>query len=85
MHASIAIVSLACFYRKNSRVKFIATAMIIQTEITGEGESYCFISNPEAVLYFFVAPIALTMLFNAFALVRTVLHIVKTRKVSLSY
>ncbi|XP_067029889.1 uncharacterized protein [Acropora muricata] len=47
---------------------------------SGEGESYCFISNPEAVLYFFVAPIALIMLFNAFALVRTVLHIVKTRK-----
>ncbi|XP_068757224.1 uncharacterized protein [Montipora capricornis] len=46
----------------------------------GEGESYCFIYNPKAVLYFFVAPIALIMLFNAFALVRTVLHIVKTRK-----
>ncbi|XP_068753649.1 uncharacterized protein [Montipora capricornis] len=46
----------------------------------GEGEAYCFISKPEAVLYSFVAPIALIMLFNAFALVHTVLHIVKTRK-----
>ncbi|XP_068696775.1 uncharacterized protein [Montipora foliosa] len=46
----------------------------------GEGEAYCFISKPKAVLYFFVAPIALIMLFNAFALVHTVLHIVKTRK-----
>ncbi|XP_068696015.1 uncharacterized protein [Montipora foliosa] len=46
----------------------------------GEGEAYCFISKPEAVLYFFVAPVALIMLFNAFALVHTVLHIVKTRK-----
>ncbi|XP_068697793.1 uncharacterized protein [Montipora foliosa] len=46
----------------------------------GEGEAYCFISKPRAVLYFFVAPIALIMLFNAFALVHTVLHIVKTRK-----
>ncbi|XP_068758169.1 uncharacterized protein [Montipora capricornis] len=47
---------------------------------SGEGEVYCFISKPEAVLYFFVAPVALIMLFNAFALVHTVLHIVKTRK-----
>ncbi|XP_068753665.1 adhesion G-protein coupled receptor G2-like [Montipora capricornis] len=46
----------------------------------GEGEAYCFISKPKAVLYFFVAPIALIMLFNVFALVHTVLHIVKTRK-----
>ncbi|XP_068697791.1 uncharacterized protein [Montipora foliosa] len=46
----------------------------------GEGEAYCFISKPEAVLCFFVAPVALIMLFNAFALVHTVLHIVKTRK-----
>ncbi|XP_068700614.1 uncharacterized protein [Montipora foliosa] len=46
----------------------------------GDGEAYCFISKPKAVLYFFVAPVALIMLFNAFALVHTVLHIVKTRK-----
>ncbi|XP_068753214.1 latrophilin receptor-like protein A [Montipora capricornis] len=46
----------------------------------GDGEAYCFISKPNAVLYFFVAPIALIMLFNTFALVHTVLHIVKTRK-----
>ncbi|XP_068697787.1 probable G-protein coupled receptor Mth-like 1 [Montipora foliosa] len=46
----------------------------------GEGEAYCFISKPQAVLYFFGAPVALIMLFNAFALVHTVLHIVKTRK-----
>ncbi|XP_068755905.1 adhesion G-protein coupled receptor D1-like [Montipora capricornis] len=46
----------------------------------GEGEAYCFISKPEAVLCFFVGPAALIMLFNAFALVHTVLHIVKTRK-----
>ncbi|XP_068755921.1 uncharacterized protein [Montipora capricornis] len=46
----------------------------------GDGEAYCFISNPEAVLYFFVSPIALIMLFNTFALVHTVLNIVKTRK-----
>ncbi|XP_068755917.1 adhesion G-protein coupled receptor D1-like [Montipora capricornis] len=46
----------------------------------GEGKAYCYISKPKAVLYFVVAPIALIMLFNAFALVHTVLHIVKTRK-----
>ncbi|XP_068753198.1 uncharacterized protein [Montipora capricornis] len=46
----------------------------------GDAEAYCFISKPNAVLYFFVAPIALIMLFNTFALVHTVLHIVKTRK-----
>ena len=53
--------------------------------LTGDGEAYCFISNPEAVLYFFVSPIALIMLFNTFSLVHTVLNIVKTRKVRLSY
>ncbi|XP_068697687.1 adhesion G-protein coupled receptor G2-like [Montipora foliosa] len=46
----------------------------------GEGKAYCYISKPKAALYFVVAPIALIMLFNAFALVHTVLHIVKTRK-----
>ena len=41
----------------------------------------CFISEPQGLLYSFVLPVALLLLFNVFALGHTVIHIVKTRKV----
>ncbi|KAL9971183.1 hypothetical protein ACROYT_G023676 [Oculina patagonica] len=46
----------------------------------GEGEEECFISQPQAILYSFVLPVALLLIFNLFALGHTVFHIVKTRK-----
>ena len=51
---------------------------------TGQGEAYCFIAEPKAILSSFVVPVALILVFNLFALVHTVLHIVKTRKVRLT-
>ena len=50
--------------------------------ITGQGADECFISQPRALLLSFVLPVALLMVFNLFALGHTVIHIVKTRKVS---
>lgn len=48
---------------------------------TGQGEKECFISQPQALLFSFIVPVALLMLFNLFALGNTTTHIVKTRKV----
>jgi len=48
---------------------------------TGQGEEDCFISQPQAILYLFVLPVALVMIFNLFALGHTTIHIVRTRKV----
>ncbi len=50
-------------------------------EQTGQGEEECFISQPQALLYSFVLPVALLMFFNLYALGHTVVHIIKTRKV----
>lgn len=47
----------------------------------GQGEAACFISEPQGLLYSFVLPAALLLLFNVFALGHTVIHIFKTRKV----
>jgi len=46
----------------------------------GQGEKECFISQPQALLFSFIVPVALLMLFNLFALGNTTIHIVKTRK-----
>ncbi|KAL9971181.1 hypothetical protein ACROYT_G023673 [Oculina patagonica] len=46
----------------------------------GQGEEECFISQPQALLYSFVLPVALMLIFNLYALGHTVFHIVKTRK-----
>ncbi|KAL9971193.1 hypothetical protein ACROYT_G023689 [Oculina patagonica] len=46
----------------------------------GQGGEECFISQPRALLYSFVLPVALLMIFNLYALGHTVIHIVKTRK-----
>ncbi|KAJ7393383.1 hypothetical protein OS493_006354 [Desmophyllum pertusum] len=46
----------------------------------GLGEEECFISQPRAILYSFVLPVALLMVFNLFAFGHTVIHIVNTRK-----
>ncbi|XP_078373665.1 uncharacterized protein LOC144657232 isoform X1 [Oculina patagonica] len=46
----------------------------------GQIEDNCFISQPQAILYLLVLPVALLMLFNLFALGHIVFHIVKTRK-----
>ena len=51
-------------------------------KITGQGTDECFISQRQAILYSFVLPVALVMLFNLYALGHIVIHIVKTRKVS---
>ena len=37
-------------------------------ELTGQGAEECFISQPRALLYSFVLPVALLMIFNLFAL-----------------
>ena len=50
--------------------------------LTGQGTDECFISQHQAILYSFVLPVALVMLFNLYALGHIVIHIVKTRKVS---
>ena len=47
----------------------------------GQGEAACFISEPQGLLYSFVLPATLLLLFNVFALGHTVIHIAKTRKV----
>lgn len=46
----------------------------------GQGEEECFISQPQAILYSFVLPVALVIIYNMFALGHTTIHIVKTRK-----
>lgn len=50
-------------------------------EYTGKGKEECFISQPKAILYTVIVPVALLMIFNLFALGHTVIYIVKTRKV----
>ncbi|KAL9971182.1 hypothetical protein ACROYT_G023674 [Oculina patagonica] len=52
----------------------------IFTNISGQGEQECFISQPRALLYSFVLPVALMLIFNMIALGHTVIHIIKTRK-----
>jgi len=48
---------------------------------TGQGEKECFISQPQALLFSLIVPVALLMLLNLFAFGNTTTHIVKTRKV----
>ena len=48
---------------------------------TGQGEEECFIPQPQALVYSFIVPVTLIMIFNLFALGHTTIHIVSTRKV----
>ena len=68
---------------KSSRnTKLIVNLLCALLKRTGQGEDECFISQPQAILYSFVLPVALLMIFNLFALGHTVVHIIKTRKVT---
>ncbi|XP_067051044.1 uncharacterized protein [Acropora muricata] len=75
-----------CIYGWGAPAIVVSTFVIVDQFISkgfvgyGQGEAYCFIAEPKAILYFFVVPVALILVFNLFALVHTVLHIVKTRK-----
>ncbi|XP_015752352.1 PREDICTED: adhesion G-protein coupled receptor G2-like isoform X1 [Acropora digitifera] len=75
-----------CIYGWGAPAIVVSTFVIIDQLISkgfvgyGQDEAYCFIADRKAILYFFVVPVALILVFNLFALVHTVLHIVKTRK-----
>ncbi|XP_044178528.1 LOW QUALITY PROTEIN: uncharacterized protein LOC122960408 [Acropora millepora] len=75
-----------CIYGWGAPAIVVSTFVIIDQFISkgfvgyGQGEAYCFIAEPKAILSSFVVPVALILVFNLFALVHTVLHIVKTRK-----
>ncbi|KAL9971188.1 hypothetical protein ACROYT_G023681 [Oculina patagonica] len=74
-----------CLYAWGSPVLFVA-ACVITDHVKegsigyGQGDEECFISQPQAILYSFVLPVALLLTFNLFALGHTVICIVKARK-----
>ena len=79
------LLSFSNFKRKVKYMQNIANIIIYPDFFfTGQGEAACFISRRQAILYAFVLPVALLMLFNIFALGHTILHIVRTRKVTKS-
>ncbi|XP_067051036.1 uncharacterized protein [Acropora muricata] len=75
-----------CIYGWGAPAIVVSTFVIIDQFISkgfvgyGQDEAYCFIAEPKAILSSFVVPVALILVFNLFALVHTLLHIVKTRK-----
>ncbi|XP_044178131.1 LOW QUALITY PROTEIN: uncharacterized protein LOC122960179 [Acropora millepora] len=75
-----------CIYGWGAPAIVVSTFVIIDQFISkgfvgyGQDQAYCFIAEPKAILSSFVVPVALILVFNLFALVHTVLHIVKTRK-----
>ena len=79
------LLSFSNFKRKVKYMQNIANIIIYPDFfLTGQGEAACFISRRQAILYAFVLPVALLMLFNIFALGHTIVHIVRTRKVTKS-
>ncbi|KAL9971179.1 hypothetical protein ACROYT_G023671 [Oculina patagonica] len=70
-----AIVVLICV-----TVDHVKKGIIGYGECSGQGDEECFISQPQAILYSFVLPVTLLMIFNLYALGHTVIHIIKTRK-----
>ncbi|KAL9971187.1 hypothetical protein ACROYT_G023680 [Oculina patagonica] len=74
-----------CLYAWGSPVLFVV-ACVITDHVKegsigyGQGDEECFISQPKAILYSFVLPVALLITFNLFALGHTVICIVKARK-----
>ncbi|XP_078373674.1 uncharacterized protein LOC144657238 [Oculina patagonica] len=74
-----------CLYAWGSPVLFVAACVITDYVKEGsigygQGDEECFISQPKAILYLFVLPVALLITFNLFALGHTVICIVKARK-----
>ncbi|XP_078374510.1 adhesion G protein-coupled receptor L4-like [Oculina patagonica] len=74
-----------CLYAWGSPVLFVVVCVITDhikkgSIGYGQGEEECFISQLQALLYSFVLPVALLMIFNLIALGHTVVHIIKTRK-----
>ncbi|XP_078373687.1 adhesion G protein-coupled receptor L3-like [Oculina patagonica] len=74
-----------CLYAWGSPVLFVFVCVVVDHVRKGsigygQGEEECFISQPQAILYSFVLPVTLLIIFNMFALGHTVIYIVNSRK-----